>query len=241
MVAITTWLPAAVARARWNCASRARNSALVCASSSIASSRASASVRSGSSAWASSPITAVSSSSRVRTTSVTGKPWAATWSRISTDMPSLGAAVITAPEVGPDPVWVRSRPSTSSTRTASRTLDRPTPSSAARARSGTRWSPGFRAPLARSLSIRPSTTCQARWSLIVLPRRRVADCGQTVWSDHMSAATVTRGPQPAGVRAAAAAGPARSRRTSPSRAGSSTPARSARRLLEESMAKISSS
>ncbi len=45
-------------------------------------------------------------------------------------MPPRGVAMMIAPDVGPDPVPVRTSPITSSTRSASRTLDRPTPSRA---------------------------------------------------------------------------------------------------------------
>ena len=67
-----------------------------------------------------------------------------------------------APALGPDPVWVRMRPSTSSTRSASRTLERPTPSSAESARSPGRRSPGASSPSSRRDSTCSSTACQAR-------------------------------------------------------------------------------
>ena len=99
---------------------------------------------------------------RVRTTSSSGKPCAATCSRSSADMPPRGVAMMIAPEVGPDPVPVRTSPSTSRTRSASRTLERPTPSRAASSRSGGSRSPGVRRPSRRSASMRSSTSRHAR-------------------------------------------------------------------------------
>jgi len=67
-----------------------------------------------------------------------------------------------APALGPEPVPVRMRPITSSTRSASRTLERPTPSVVASSRSGWIRSPGPRRPSRRSDSTFSSTTRQAR-------------------------------------------------------------------------------
>ena len=61
--------------------------------------------------------------------SATGKPLAATCSRMSALMPPPGVEMMIAPALGPDPACVRMSPITSSTRSASRTLERPTPSS----------------------------------------------------------------------------------------------------------------
>ena len=68
-------------------------------------------------------------------------------------MPPRGVAMMIAPDVGPEPVPVRISPITSSTRSASRTLERPTPSVAASSRSGGRRSPGARRPSSRSDSM----------------------------------------------------------------------------------------
>src|SRR5690606_10222594 len=61
------------------------------------------------------------------------------------------------------------------TRTASRTDDRPTPSSVARARSGGRWSPGDNSPDSKRDSMLWSTISHARDADIRAP---------SVWSDH---------------------------------------------------------
>ncbi len=162
MVAVMTWLPDASASARWKAASSARNSDGDRPGESMASSRCLAGARSACGAWARSPATDVSSRSRVRTMSATGKPRAATCRRMSALMPPPGVAMMMAPAVGPDPACVRTRPSTSSTRSASRTLERPTPSSAERARSPGRWSPTERDPSSSCRSTCSSTSCHAR-------------------------------------------------------------------------------
>ena len=84
--------------------------------------------------------------------SATGKPLAATCSRMSALMPPPGVEMMIAPALGPDPACVRMSPSTSSTRSASRTLERPTPSSVDSARSPGRRSPGRSAPVSSWVS-----------------------------------------------------------------------------------------
>ncbi len=83
-------------------------------------------------------------------------------------MPPCGVAMMIAPEVGPEPVPVRMSPMTSSTRSASRTLERPTPSVEASSRSGARRSPGRSVPSSRSASIFSRTTRHARAGAIAV-------------------------------------------------------------------------
>ena len=177
-------LPDASASARCSCASRARNSAGVRSAASIASSTRAASAveRAGSARERRRrpPSRARAGCARRRRA---GNRCAATCSRRSADMPPRGVAMMIAPAVGPEPVPVRMRPITSSTRSASRTLERPTPRDCASSRSGASRSPGARAPSSRSDSICSSTICQARAAsgtgLLVVWSDHTTACGQT--------------------------------------------------------------
>ena len=164
IMAAITWLPDASARARWNCASSARNSAGVRSGASIASSSRVGADRSGCGCRV---------GERRRRPRLEDEPRAHDVGDREPARRDLqpheratcrrrGVAMMIAPALGPEPVPVRMRPSTSSTRSASRTLERPTPSSAASARSPGRRSPGASSPSSRWDSMCSSTTCQAR-------------------------------------------------------------------------------
>src|SRR5690606_34500106 len=99
----------------------------------------------------------VSSSTRVATTSATGRVPEATCRRTAAPRPAAGRSMTGAPAAGPEPTAVRTMPMASRMRIASRTEGRETPSSSASARSGGRRSPRDQVPAASPCSMRSRT------------------------------------------------------------------------------------
>lgn len=162
MIVSSTTFPPSEASWKWNCASRAWNSAAEVAGSPIRCSRAAAcsstAARSGTSADAASRLDCVSSSTRVLTTSATGRDRVAMCIRSAQPRAAEGSEITVAPDCGPEPVAERTRPMAARMRTASRTEAREMPKSSARVRSAGSLSPTRSSPARSCRSSQSSTT-----------------------------------------------------------------------------------